>query len=216
MTKWWIALVMALAIVAGACGSDSDDSGDSASADEADEVDEADDSAAPADGAADGETPTELFTDSDFAPVCRGTGVEAATAYSGGAGVHKVVVLGGEDPEYGIVSVSLPDGWEPGFEDLAEVELVACANRTAATESELCEGYEDEGLEWSIQTYDATWEVTLRDATTAEVVAETTLTATADGCPVVSFYSEGDPTPVPDYATPDAELEVFLKEYVAP
>ncbi|MDH4171328.1 MAG: hypothetical protein OEW42_17235 [Acidimicrobiia bacterium] len=169
------------------------------------------------DGAGDGDdVATQLFTEGDFAPVCRGTGIAVATDFTPGPGVHKVAVLGGEDPEYGLVSVTLPDGWEPEFDDLTEVQLVACADRTAVVEKELCEGYEDEGLEWSIQTYDVTWEIMLREATTTDVVAETTLEAVADGCPMVSFYSEGDPSPVPDYATPGAELEVFLKEFVNP
>ncbi|MGI9602544.1 MAG: hypothetical protein ACR2QE_11710 [Acidimicrobiales bacterium] len=205
-----VAVAVLMALVVAGCGGSDGDSGDDASSDDGADVG-ADDTATDTD-----DLPTALITESDFAPVCRETGIAEATAFTAGPGVHKVAVLGGEDPEYGLISVSLPDGWEAGFEDLSEVQLVACANRVAATESELCEGYEDEGLEWSIQTYDATWEITLRDATTAEVVAETTLEAVADGCPVVSFYSEGDPSPVSDFATPDAELEVFLKEYVDP
>lgn len=172
------------------------------------------------DGGTDGaaELPTSLFSEADLAPVCRGTGIPEATPFQAGAGVHPVAVLGGEDPEYGLLSVTLPDGWTPEIGEVATAELVACANRVAATESELCEGFEDEesGLAWAVQTHDATWEVTLREATTAEIVAEMTFEAEADGCPVFSTYREGDPNPKLDYEAPGADLEVFLKEHVAP
>jgi hypothetical protein len=158
--------------------------------------------------------PSELFSETDFAPVCRGTGIAAATPYESGDGNNLVVVLEGEDPDYGFSSVSLPDGWEADFETIADTELVTCLNRIAATPTELCEGYEDEGLSWSVQLHDSTYEVSVREATTGSVVTSATYDAPADGCPVFSSYFEGDPNPKPDYETPDAEIEVLLAELV--
>ena len=158
-----------------------------------------------------------IFSDTEFNQVCRGTGLATASAYvAGEGGLHPVVVLEGEDPEYGYSSVTLPEGWETSYESYETTQLVACLDRVSATAAELCEGYEDEdsGTSWSIQTFDSSYELTLRDAQSAEVVAEQAFEGPADGCPMFSFFSEGDPDPSPEYDVPSAEIEVFLKTFV--
>lgn len=162
------------------------------------------------------EDDTPIFSESEFAPVCRGTGQAKATAYDQESELSPLVVLSGEDPEYSFSVAQLPDGWKTAFETYEDTQLVACLDRVAAEAAELCEGYEDtdSGIEWSVQTHDTTWEVTLREATTAEVVGQQTFEAPATGCPMFSSYTEGDPDPVMDYNEPSAELEVFLKPFV--
>ncbi len=158
--------------------------------------------------------PVELFTDSDLAPACRGNGIAAASPYAPGDGTNLAVVLEGEDPDYGFSSVQLPDGWTADFESYGQTELVICLNRVSATPTQVCDGYEDDGIAWSVQLHDSSYEVSIREATTGAVLATQSFEAPADGCPVFSSYSEGDPNPKPDYETPDAEIEVMAAEYV--
>lgn len=200
-----LSLLVALSLLTAACGgsSDSDSSGESTSGD--------------SDSSVDDEAPTSLFSETDFAPVCRETGIVSAADYSAAAsGLSKMVILEGADPDYGFSVITLPDGWETDYEDIEETELVACVNRVSATPAELCEGYKDDdtGTEWSVQLHDSEYEVTLREATTAAVVAEASFSGPAGDCPMFSFFSDGDDVPVLDYDTPDAEIEVFLRPFV--
>lgn len=202
-----LALLLVVLVSAAACG---DDGGSGEAA-------EAPDEGAGAGAGADtsgGDAPTSLFTDSDFASACRGIGIPDAAAYTPGDGQDLVVALMGEDPEYQGRSTMLPEQWVAPYESIADTELVVCLDRVSATSVEICTGYEDEGLEWEVEVFDASYEVTLREANTATEVASTTFDAASDGCPMFSFYSEGDPSPAPDYATPDAALEAWLVDYV--
>lgn len=166
------------------------------------------------DGAGQDVTATELFTDGDLAPACRGNGVASASPYVPGDGNNLAVVLEGEAPDYGFSGVQLPDGWEADFESYARTELVICLDRVSATPTQVCDGYEDDGISWSVQLHDSSYEVSIREATTGTVLVTEAFDAPADGCPVFSSYGEGDPDPKPDYETPDAEIEVLAAEYV--
>lgn len=161
-------------------------------------------------------TVAEIFSRNDFAQVCRGTGLATTAAYAPDAELSPIVVLEGEDPDYSGSLVILPDGWETDFGSFETTQLVGCLDRVSATPAELCEGYADDesGISWSVQTHDSSYEMTLRDSQTAEIVAEATFEGPADGCPMFSSYTEGDPDPVLDYDVPSTEIEVFLKEYV--
>lgn len=202
-----VRLLIAGSVVAlASCGSSSSSEADAA----------LDSSDAPAGEATATTAVTPIFSDTEFTQVCRGTGLATASAYTTEGDLHPLVVLEGEDPEYGYSSVTLPDGWETAYESYESTQLVACLNRVATTPVELCEGYEDEesGISWSVQTFDSTYDLTLRDAQSAEIVAEETFEGPSDGCPMFSIFSEGDPSPAPEYDVPSAEIEVFLKDYV--
>ncbi len=155
----------------------------------------------------------DIFLSSDFATVCRGVGLDGASAYVAGDGRPLVIALTGESPEFTQMS-GLPDGWEPDFESYAATELVACLDRTATVSDQICDGYEDEGLSWSVEVFSATYDVSLRDAQTAEIIEQTVFDAPSVGCPMFSFYSEGDPSPKPDYPSPTDALEAFLAPYI--
>ncbi|MCP5025837.1 MAG: hypothetical protein GY929_06090 [Actinomycetia bacterium] len=204
-----LSLLFALALLTTACGggSDSDGADGSGNADPSTDSGSSDEDAGS----------TSLFSETDFAPVCRETGISNATDYSEAAtGLSKMVILEGTDPDYGFSVVTLPDGWETSFEDIEDTELVACLNRVSASPAELCEGYKDDDsdTEWSIQLHDTEYQLTVREATTAAIVAESSFSAPAEDCPMISFFSEGDDVPVLDYDTPDAEIEVFLRPFV--
>lgn len=195
----WAVLVI-LALFAGACGDDGT-------------VDDALDGGSTGDDTNVESGSTDIYLSSDFATVCRGVGLEGASPYVAGDGRPLVIALTGETPEFSQMS-GLPDGWEPDFESYADTELVACLDRTAAVSDQVCDGYEDEGLSWSVEAFSATYDVTLRDAQTAEVIEETVFEAPSDGCPMFSFYSEGDPSPKPSYPSTTDALEAFLAPYI--
>ena len=147
--------------------------------------------------------------DSDFAQVCRGTGVDWAVPYDAAVtGPHKVVVLQGPN-ESDLSSISTGNAeWDVLFDSAsdayAKVELVACAIRTGEQFSQTCTGYKKDGVDTgnTVDYYSATYDVTLRAATTAEVLGETSVTAEADQCPMLVFFDEGETTKT-EYASVD-------------
>lgn len=197
-----IRLVVAVAVVAlsAACGGDDD-----AAANTGGDTTEA--------AGGDSTTPPEAVQhfDSDFAQVCRGTGVDWATPYDPArTGPHKVVVFQGP-VETDMTTVSTGNAeWDVLFDEAgdayAEVELVACAVRTADELTQTCTGYtDDDGSDSgkTVEYHSATYAVTLRAATTAEVIDETTIEAAADVCPMLVFFDEGETTTT-QYASVDA------------
>lgn len=164
----------------------------------------------------DAPTTTQVFLfRSDFEHVCNGATVSQAAPYvPTEPGPHPLMVFAGAAPNYGQQFVLVPDDWETEIGDEEMTQLVVCLDRTSQTSVELCEGYEDEGTTWAIETFDATYDVRLLTATTGEELAATTMSAAAGDCPFFSFYDEDDPDPKPDYATPEDDLVAFLAEFV--
>lgn len=159
--------------------------------------------------------PDTLFSD-DFESVCRGATVAAATPYeSGTPGLHPVLVFSGEDPEYSQDFTTLPDGWSAQYPELAATELVACVDRLSATKVETCDGYDVE-LEgdYSVETYDAIYEVTLYAATTGREIDRVTFDVPATGCPSFVMFTEGENVR-PWYEPFGDRLEAFLAPHVA-
>jgi hypothetical protein len=101
--------------------------------------------------------------------------------------------------------------------ELESTQLVACTVRSSATPVQVCEGYEDDdtGLEWTVQTHDVAYDVTVRNARTAEVLGSQSFSVPAGQCPMFSSYSEGAPQPVPYYPSiSDGEFELFVRPFV--
>jgi hypothetical protein len=206
-TRRLLAIVVAAAGVAAGCGGGDDDA-EGADVDTAEPADDGSPATLP---------PASQHFDSDFAQVCRGTGAEWATPYDPAqAGPHKVVVLQGPN-ESDLLSISTGNTeWDVLFDAAsdayAEVELVACAIRVSEVLEQTCTGYENDGVETgnTVEYYSSTYEVTLRAATTAEVLGETTVEAVADTCPMLVFFDEGETTTT-EYANVDANE--FLLSY---
>lgn len=204
-TRRLLAVVVAAASVTAGCGGGDDAEGTDA------------DAAEPADGSTETPPPASQHFDADFAQVCRGTGTEWATPYDPArTGPHKVVVLQGPN-ESDLLSISTGNPewdvlFDPATDAYAEVELVACAIRVSEKLEQTCTGYENDGVETgnTLDYYSATYEVTLRSATTAEVLGETTVEAVADTCPMLVFFDEGETTKT-QYASVDANE--FLLSY---
>jgi hypothetical protein len=206
LTPWRaLPLILVTLLATAGCGSgeDSADTVDAASATDASATDAA---------AAD-----EMF-DTDYEQVCRDTGQPRAAEYVAGPGVHPILVLTSDDgTDFMGASPTLPEGWAATFPDLEQTQLVGCIVRTAATPAELCEGYEDDdtGAQWSVQTHDVTYEYTVRNARTAEVLGRSTFEVPAGQCPMFSMHSADDPDPDPYYPSiSDGEAELFVRPFV--
>ena len=219
------ALVMGATVLV-ACGGGDDDEGDDAdveasaddASDEGTDATTADDGDAAATTAAGTDTTlSEVNILTDFGDVCRGVALPGATAYDPATpGVHPIVAVAGEDPEYESASSDLPDTWDPVVGQEQTVELVVCMARTAATLNQTCDGYQDDdGNDTgnTVEVYDASYDVTVIAATTGEVVAETQLDATDDDCPMFMFFDEGE-TVAQEYAEPTDALVAFLADHV--
>jgi hypothetical protein len=162
-------------------------------------------------------TVTEVDILTDFGDVCRGVGLPGATGYDvARTGIHPLVSLAGEEASFEPALGDLPDQWDPVIGEEATVELVVCMSRTASTLRQTCDGYEDDdGNDTgnTVEMYDATYDVRLLAATTADEVASTQLDATDDVCPMLVFF-DGDDTVEERYAEPTDALTAWLVEHV--
>lgn len=153
-----------------------------------------------------------LSTD-DFEQVCRGIPQESAAAITDTEPPYMVQVFAGADPDYQWRSVGLPDDWYD-IVDTAAHSLVLCLDRTAEQSTQICGPYEDDGTEWEVEVFDATYAATLYAATTGDEIASETFDFPADGCPAFSSYTPGDPSPVPYYDLDSDVLQSFLRPHV--
>ena len=160
---------------------------------------------------------SEQIFDDDLESVCRGAGEARATAYSSTEpGVHPVAVFEGVDPDYSRAVTPVPEAWTVSFEALDQIQLVACVNRTAATLSQDCVGYTDDaGVDTGgvVHYYGATYEVVLREATTAAEAGRTTIEAPAEACPTYVYF--GEDLGVDWYETNPEAIEAFLAPFVS-
>jgi hypothetical protein len=165
--------------------------------------------------------PKQLFS-SDFEGSCQGATVSSATAYDPAAATHKVLLFSTYEDSLVEDITTLPADWQVTFEPdgnaYAAVDLVACAVRTGEAFVEDCTGYERDGVPTQnvAKLHTATYELTIREATTGTELGSTTIAAAMDSCPMfVTFESDDD---VVDHFAPPTEDEVtaFLKPFVQP
>lgn len=201
-----VAVAGLLAVLAGCGGSDDDGAGGGGG------------------GGGGGDTlAAENLFDTDFEKVCDGVGQPLATAYSPTPGViHPTVVLVAEDGYMTSRSSAVRAGWERVWAPeatmaMTELELVACAERTASESVQDCTGYQVDGVDTDsvVHLHRTTYDITLRAATTGAEVATTTITALDDGCPMFVSFSEGE-NEKDWYSFDDAAVQDFLAPYAAP
>lgn len=178
-------------------------------------------------GDADGGTGTEtaqvsqLFPDS-FKGVCSGASVSTATAYDSKAATHKALYFETYKDDLMDQSSTLPPDWtvqfSPDEDALKAIDLVACARRTAAREVKVCDGYEtdDKPTQNKVRWHTATYELSVREATTGKELATTTVEATDSDCPMFMSF-DGDSDTVDGYASlSDSVVADFLRPHMAP
>jgi hypothetical protein len=165
--------------------------------------------------------PAQLFA-SDFEDVCQGATVASATAYDPAAPTHKVVLLSTYDDSMIEDTTTLPADWQVTFDAeanaYAEVDLVACAVRTEATFVQDCTGYESDGVvtENVAKLHNATYELTVREATTGTSLGTTTVTTADQDCPMFVMF-ESDTETRDYFASPPAdEVTAFVKPFAQP
>lgn len=201
-------VLAAAALTLAACG---DEAGGDADAGTDTEAGSGDTAAAPG---------KKLFA-SDFKGVCSGATVSAATAYDPEAESHKALMFETwKNDDLIERSSSLPDDWTVQFsaeEDMyKQIDLVLCAKRTSAEKVKTCDGYQTDGKETDnkVNWHTATYDLTLVEATTGKTIAESTVSADSDRCPMFqSFESTSDV--VDGYARPaDTAIADFMKPHM--
>lgn len=145
-------------------------------------------------------SPSDPLEEADLAAVCAGTPEPRAKAYEkGGPNGHGIVLFAGgrEDKEMTTPTPDILADFVPYKPQ--DVELVACAVRTAQTKTETCDYTNDHHLE----VFEATYEISIREARTAAVVLTKTVSLAAPRC--WDFTSFKDKT---DKEYPNPELAV--------
>jgi hypothetical protein len=181
-------------------------------------------------GDSSGDTPTQTSTEgtatplfpNDFEPVCEGATVSSATAYDQAAASHKAMYFATYEESLLDQSSQLPADWTVTFSAtgnaLQAIDLVACSVRTADKLEKTCTGYQDDGKDTGneVRWHTATYDVSVREATTGTVLKQETIEATDKDCPSLVMFDEGEDS-VDQYATvPDNKIVALLKPFVQP
>lgn len=171
------------------------------------------------DAAADATQASVLFPD-DFKGVCSGAGVARATAYDAAATTHKALFFTTYKDDLTDQSTSLPGDWtvqwSPDGDALTAIDLVVCARRTAATQVKVCDGYQDDGEDTANQVrwHTATYELSVREARTGTVLAQTSAEAGDTDCPMFQMFDDDTQT-VDGYDTlSDTVVADFVRSYM--
>ena len=162
-----------------------------------------------------------LFPD-NFKGVCSGATVSNATAYDPAGAAHKALYFRTYEEDFTDSSSSLPGDWtvqwSPDGDALKAIDLVVCAKRTAAQQVKVCDGYQNDGkpTQNKVNWHTATYEVSVREATTGKVLATTTMEATNADCPMFQSF-DSDSETVDGYASlSDSAVADFLRPHIMP
>lgn len=162
---------------------------------------------------------SQLFPD-NFKGVCSGATVSTATAYNPAAPVHKALYFATYRDDFTDHSSSLPADWtvlfSPNGDALRAIDLVVCARRTAAREVKLCDGYQNHGAPTQnrVRWHSATYELSIREATTGRQVAQTTAEATSSTCPMLMSFDNDTETVDAFASLPDTVVADFLRPHI--
>lgn len=139
------------------------------------------------------------------AAVCRGDANENAPARSGN--------------DQGYVYVNEGEGWKAQWFDTfgdkraalpeTEASVILCATVTQSSEVDRCE-FETDGEAFSLILMEATYDVALRAASTAEVIATKTMTASNEECPFSTSWRTGEGERA-SFAPPADDIAAFLE-----
>lgn len=160
-----------------------------------------------------------LFPD-DFKGVCSGAGVAKAAQYQAGAAAHKALLFATYRDDLQDQSHRLPPAWtvtfSPDRDALAAIDVVICAKRTADKLVKTCDNYESKGKTTGnkVRWHTATYQVTVREARTGKELADQSIEANDETCPMFASFDSDNQT-IDDYASlSDSALSDFVRPYV--
>jgi hypothetical protein len=141
--------------------------------------------------------------------VCDGQGYDLAPAVGEGTDQAVVYVNGGSGWDYTSWG-SLPEEGVASVPEDASIAVCASVTQTGATVS--CP-FEDEGDKFTLVVSEATYDVTIRAASTGEVLERGTATSEAAECPFSAFWTSGEGTRT-DYAEAGADVTAMLEPHL--
>ncbi len=151
--------------------------------------------------------PNAPLEEMDLATVCAGTPEPRARAYDkDGPNAHGIIqfIRGSEDKEMERSEPRILSDFAP--EKPQDVELVACAVRTSQTKVETCD-YEGGH---HIETFDATYEISIREARTGAVLQTQSVPVAAPSCVMFKSFDKTTERAYPDPEPRTAELVASL------
>jgi len=203
-----VALVVALGLAG--CGS-TDDAASAADANASSES---------TTGEADDTTSTtfkaQLFS-SDFETVCAGATQSKASAYTATEpGPHKVILLQGAKGEQYESTIDMPEDWQVRWtqegDALVAIELVACSELIPGAVVKTCDGYQDsdnQPIDTAVDLRNASYQLTLREATTGKEIATTSIEAAEEDCPTIISSDDTE-----SFAQNNLAIVEFLRSHV--
>ncbi len=166
--------------------------------------------------------PNQEISSWSFDLTCKGIGLNQALAYTADdGGINQAIVMsdstiGAQYDEYTQRhNREMPETWFPQIVDgtfvYDEVELVLCIHRTDVELVDIPCEFEDG---YSIKVHNATYELTLRDPLTAEIIDQKSLTNEGD-CPnMFSIFTEGQKEEDQFADVEDAQIQKFIQSYI--
>jgi hypothetical protein len=198
--KYWLGLVVAGLVTAG-CGSSGGGT------------------ATPAGGGAEAKPVDKVLFTQDFEGVCAGAPQQGAADYDKSvAGIHPVVGFSSstiDSDAKKLSEITIPEGftrrWAEGKNNLKEVELVVCAKRVKDDVVKTCTGYQKDGKDTGqvVTLHNATYQVDLYAAKTAEKVASKVIDVKTTDCPTLIMGDRKD-----DYPSAQDAVVEFMQPHV--
>lgn len=109
-------------------------------------------------------------------------------------------------------------GWSSVFGDQTAIvgddaTAILCVTVTETTESERCE-YEEDGEMFTLVMVEASYDIELRNADTASVIARDSFDVAADECPFVTSWTEGEGERTSYPVASDEQIQLSLGPFL--
>ncbi|MFO0591953.1 MAG: hypothetical protein U0441_30685 [Polyangiaceae bacterium] len=131
----------------------------------------------------------EALTDDSFRAVCDGKGEARAKGYAkDAAAAHAMVAFQRDEPKGDLrtASVMKLERFRP--QKLEDVEVVVCITRTPGEKTETCT-FDDKQPPYFLELHNASYEVSVREAKTGNVLVTKTVNTENHGCPMLHTFS---------------------------
>lgn len=143
--------------------------------------------------------------------VCEGTGWEEAPAVGSGTEQFAFYIHDEDGWRLDSWSGDVPEGTEATIPE--EASIIVCLSVVETGASVDCP-FEDEGDQFTLVATEATFDVSVRAAKTAEVLDQGSASSGTAECPLSAFWTEGEGTRI-EYAEPVDDVLALLEPYLA-